>query len=270
MLEIKSTDVVSITQIPNTDGFDGHCLRAAYYYKTQLPHVDVNDPVSVNSIAKSHKHLRQESKTPTFALTYQGTYITLMQNLGWTMKKAKEIEAMYHTLYAASSAYIDARIVEVAKVGYATVAFGLRVRAPMLYQVVWGSPKVPYQAKKEARTIGNAMGQSYGLLNNRAANEFMEKVWASPFAHDIVPVALIHDAIYLMIREDLKVVEFANTELITSMRWQNLPELQHPTVKIGAALDLFWPSWATPVTLPLMGTQAEIAAACTAHADALK
>ena len=67
MLEIKSTDTVSIIQIPNTKGYDGHCLRAAYYYQEHLPHINVNDPISVNSIADSHGHLRQESKTPTFA-----------------------------------------------------------------------------------------------------------------------------------------------------------------------------------------------------------
>lgn len=39
MLEIKSTDSVSITQAPNTDGFDGHCLRAYAYFGDQMPKV---------------------------------------------------------------------------------------------------------------------------------------------------------------------------------------------------------------------------------------
>ena len=186
------------------------------------------------------------------------------------MEKAQRIEAKYHELYKVSDQYIAGRIAQASKDGYATVAFGLRVRTPLLGQVVWGSSKVPYEALAEGRTAGNAMGQSYGLLNNRAANAFMEKVWASPFKHDILPVALIHDAIYLMMRDDPAVVEFANTHLIKEMQWQNLPEIQHPTVKIGAALDIFWPSWAKAVTLPIGGSQQEIVDACIKHMSSIK
>jgi hypothetical protein len=34
------------------------------------------------------------------------------------------------------------------------------------------------------------------------------------------------------------------------MQWQELPEIQHPTVKLGAALDLFIDGWHKPITLP--------------------
>lgn len=121
---------------------------------------------------------------------------------------------------------------------------------------------MPYEAAAEGRTAGNALGQSYGLLNNRAAVEFMQKVWASPYRYDIKPVALIHDAIYLLIRDRLDVVEWANRELINSMRWQELPEIQHDTVKLGAALDIFWPSWANPITLPNDADQQTIIKVC--------
>jgi DNA polymerase-1 len=109
---------------------------------------------------------------------------------------------------------------------------------------------MPYEAAAEGRTAGNALGQSYGLLNNRAAVAFMQTVWNSKYRYDIKPVALIHDAIYILIRNDVEVVEFANRELIKSMQWQELPEIQHPTVKLGAALDIFWPDWANAITLP--------------------
>ena len=88
------------------------------------------------------------------------------------------------------------------------------------------------------------------LLNNRAAVDFFKKVWASKYRLDIKPVALIHDAIYILIRDDIEVVEWANRELIKSMQWQELPEIQHPTVKLGAALDIYWPNWAKATTLP--------------------
>ena len=231
-------------------GFDGHCLRAAYYFRDQLPDIDITDPKSVNSIKKVAPELRQESKTPTFALTYAGTYHTLMANLGWEESRAKAVETAYHELYKVSDEYVRSRLEQASKDGYVEVAFGLRVRTPLLKQVIFNGAKMPYEAAAEGRTAGNALGQSYGLLNNRAAVEFMQKVWASPYRYDIKPVALIHDAIYLLIRDRLDVMAWANRELIKSMRWQELPEIQHDTVKLGAALDIFWPDWAHPTTLP--------------------
>lgn len=233
-----------------TDGFDGHCLRAAFYYDDVLTMIDVNDPKSVNSIKKSHPTLRQDSKTPTFALTYQGTYHTLMVNEGWGKEKAMRIEAKYHEMYAVSDKYIADRLEQATKDGFITVAFGLRVRTPLLSQVVWNSSRVPFEAKAEGRTAGNAMGQSYGQLNNRAAVDFFRKVWASKYRLDIKPIGLIHDAIYVLIKDDIEIVEWANRELIKAMQWQELPEIQHPTVKLGAALDIFWPSWAKATTIP--------------------
>lgn len=262
MLEIKSTDIVSITQQENTPGFDGHCLRAAFYFADQCTDIDPTDPASVNSMKKKYPDLRQESKTPTFALTYGGTHFTLMSNLGWDKEKAISIEANYHEMYKVSDQYIQSRLKQASQDGYVDVAFGLRVRTPLLKQVMFGGTKMPYEAAAEGRTAGNAMGQSYGLLNNRAAVEFMQKVWASKYRNDIMLVALIHDAIYLIIKDSIEVVEWANRELIKAMQWQELPEIQHPTVKLGAALDIFWPSWKNAITLPNNADQATILKVC--------
>ncbi len=246
-----------------TDGYDGHCLRAYSYWPDKC--IGIIDTVdSINSIKKVYPELRQDSKVPTFALTYQGTYHTLVANLGLTEDDAKKIEKNYHELYRVSDNYVATRLDQASKDGYVTVAFGLRVRTPLLSQVVWGSSRVPFEAQAEGRTAGNAMGQSYGLLNNRAAVDFFRKVWASPYRYDIKPVALIHDAIYILIRDDIAIVEWANRELIKSMQWQELPEIQHPTVKLGASLDIFWPSWARATTLPNDASREEIRNVCEA------
>lgn len=194
----------------------------------------------------------------------------MMSNLGWPEDKAKAIETNYHTLYKVSDQYVAKRLNQAAKDGFVEVAFGLRVRTPLLKQVVWDGPRVPFEAKAEGRTAGNALGQSYGLLNNRAAVEFFEKVWASKYRYDIKPVALIHDAIYILVRDDIEVVEWANRELIKSMQWQELPEIQHPTVKLGAALDIFWPSWAKATTLPNNADQSTILQVCKKTLEAVK
>lgn len=204
----------------------------------------------VNRVKDEYPKLRNASKKNTFALQYAGTPTTLSKNGGFSMEEAKQIYNNYHIAYSESKQYADARKAQAAKDGYAVVAFGLKVRTPLLKQVVFGSSGVPYAAEAEARTVGNAFSQSYGLLNNRAAVAFWQKVWESKHRHSILPVALIHDAIYMLIKDDVEVVEWANKELINAMRWQELPEIQHPTVKLGAQLDIFWPNWSNAITLP--------------------
>lgn len=219
----------------------------------------------INSIKKRYPHLRQDSKAVSFACLYGGTSQTLINNCGFLQAQAQAIEAGYHTLYAVSDSWKEKRLQQASQDGYVTVAFGLRVRTPLLAQVVFNSPKMPYKAAAEGRTAGNAMGQSYGLLNNRAAVDFMKKVWASPYCLDIKPISLIHDSIYLLVKDDIDVVEWVNRELILSMQWQELPELQHDIVKLGANLDIYWPSWANPITLPNNATQKEIITICKEH-----
>jgi len=239
------------------DGFDGHCLRAFHYFGDDLPDI-IETPESVNSIKKKYPEIRQDSKAPTFLLTYGGTYHGLMKNLGWDKVRAKHIEKSYHDLYSVSDEWVQARLDEAAKCGYVTCAFGLRVRTPILHKTLRNNRMNPYEAKSEARTAGNALGQSYGLLTNRAFNQFMKEVWESSYWDSILPIGLIHDAIYLVVRDDVHIVEWVNRHLIRAMQWQELPELQHDTVKLGAELSIFWPSWASELTLPNNISKAEI------------
>lgn len=217
----------------------------------------------VNRVKDEYPSLRNKSKGSTFALQYAGMPMTLVKNAGFSKPEAEQIYNNYHKAYTESKEYADKKKAQACKDGYLTVAFGLRVRTPLLKQVLWGSPQIPREAEAEARTAGNALSQSYGLLNNRAAVEFWKRVWASPYRLDILPVALIHDAIYALIRNDVRVVAWANKNLIECMRWQELPELRHDTVKLGAALDIFWPSWANATTLPNEATEDQIIETCT-------
>lgn len=259
-----------LTRDPNklkvyTDGFDGHALRAVSYWPEEMPDIDINSVESVNALAeKGHKygHFRQASKTPTFLLTYGGTHHGMMKQLGWTKEKSLQVEERYHSLYAHSDKYIADRIAQACKDGYVEVAFGLRVRTPMLARTVLGTRVTPYEASAEGRTVGNAMGQSYGLLNNRAAIAFMEKVYASPYRYDVMPICLIHDSIYLLVKNDLATIEWVNRELTLAMSWQDLPEIDHPTVKLGAEMDIHYVNWAQPITIPADADQATIARLC--------
>ena len=240
-----------------TDGYDGHCLRAFAYFGEQM--VGIVDTVeSINSIDTLYKDLRGDSKAPTFAFTYQGTWVTVVKNLGWTEEKAKRTEQRFKELYKVSIEWVNAKLEQATKDGYVTVAFGLRVRTPMLHQVILGNSKTPFEASAEGRTAGNALGQSWCLLNSRAASEFMGKVRQSKFKYDIRHSAQIHDASYYMVRDDLKPLMYLNEHLVKAVQWQDHPDIYHDEVKLGGDTSVFFPSWAEELVIPNYATKPEI------------
>lgn len=240
-----------------TDGYDGHSLRAYAYFGEQMP--DIEDTVeSINSIQHKYKSLRSDSKAPTFLLTYGGTYMGLMKNCGFSEEKAKTTEKRYHDLYVVSDMWVQAKLDEAAKTGYITAAFGLRVRTPLLAQVLRGTCKTPYEAEAEGRTAGNALGQSWCLLNNRAGSEFMRKVRTSEFRLDIRPCIHIHDAQYFMIRDNMDTLQYTNKHLVEAVNWQDHPDIAHPEVGLGGELSLFYPTWANEIEIPNHATPEEV------------
>lgn len=233
-----------------TDGYDGHCLRAYAYFKDQMPDIDGESVDSVNSIETKYKDLRQKSKGPTFALTYQGTWITLVNNLGFDKETAQQIEDNYHQLYAASDLWVQKKLLEASQKGYIEVAFGLRIRTPILAKTILNKRNTPFEAQAEGRTAGNALGQSYGLLNNRAAVEFMDRVHKSKYRTDVLPVAQIHDSQYYIIKNDVNLLHWVNNNLIECMNWQELDDIKHDKVKLDAELELFYPDMSNGTNLP--------------------
>lgn len=258
MLEIKSTDTVSIIQVENTKGFDGHCLRAYSYFTEQMPDIDPNSVESVNSIEDKYPQLRQDSKAPTFAMTYQGTYMTMVKNLNWPVEKAQKVEAAYKELYSVSIDWVSSKLDQAAKDGYVTAAFGLRVRTPKLAQVLRGNSRTPREAEKEGRTAGNALGQSWCLLNTRAGIEFMGKVRNSKHKLDIRPAAHIHDAQYFIVRDDLDAIHYTNTHVVEAVEWQEHPEIQHDEVKLGGTYSLYYPDWNHEIKIPNRASKEQI------------
>lgn len=238
-----------------TDGFDGHCLRAYTYFSEDMPDIDPDSVESINSIEKKYKSLRQDSKAPTFAMTYQGTPITLQNNCGFSAEKANKIYDRYQEMYAVSVKWVDDQLEEATDTGYVTVAFGLRVRTPLLKQVIRGTSKTPYEAEAEGRSAGNAMGQSYCMLNSRAGSEFMEKVRSSKFALDIRPSAQIHDAQYFIARDNMETILYTNEHLVKAVEWQEDPAIAHPDVKLGGELSIFYPDWSKELELPNHATK---------------
>jgi len=225
-----------------TDGYDGHCLRAHAYFGDQMTGIDANSVASINSIEVEYEALRQKSKVPTFALTYDGTWHTLHKNLGLPVEEAKSIEANYHELYKVSDEFSRKNVEFANNHGYMECAFGLRIRTPILAKCVAGSTKTPKAAEDESRSANNAVTQSWGMLVNRALAATNARIENSPHAFDILPVNTIHDAGYFMVRNTPEAVKFLNDTLIEEMEWNDHPLIKSTDVPMKASLEI-GPSW---------------------------
>lgn len=218
----------------------------------------VFDVMEINSIEKKYKPLRQKSKVPTFALTYDGTVNTLMTGSGMTKEEGTRVFNAYHELYVVSDKWVADKLDQAARDGYITAAFGLRVRTPLLKQVIRKTSKTPYEAEAEGRSAGNALGQSWCLLNSRAGSEFMGKVRASEHRLNIRPTSQIHDAQYFLFKDDIGVVKYVNDNLVAASFWQDHPDIAHPEVKLGGELSIFHPTWAEELHIPNGSSEEQI------------
>lgn len=109
--------------------------------------------------------------------------------------------------------------------------------------------RTPHEAKAEARTAGNALSQSYGMLTSRASVEFMRKVRSSSLAHDIKPCLSIHDALYYIIRDSDDVLYYLNKNLSHAVNWNFDPYIYHPQLNLGGNTDIFYPTWSNKHTI---------------------
>jgi len=251
---LESTVGAKLTQDPNrmkifTEGWDSHCFNTFYYKMVDMPDI-VPTVQSVNSIKKLYPDARQDSKPVTFSLDYLGTWMTVRKSTGKTKKESIAIYDNYHNLYQVSDAWRDAHIEKAESCGFVTGAFDLRVRTPVIQQSLMNDRATTAAAEAEKRSAGNALTQSYCILNSRSSIEFMERVRVSKYALDIKPVALIHDALYLLVRDDLEIIKWVNDNLVDCMSWNDLPELQQDSIPLGGELDIHFQSWKNPVTIP--------------------
>jgi DNA polymerase-1 len=196
--------------------------------------------------------------------------MVIVEQCGFSVKKAKLIEARYHEMYIVSDQWVAEKLDQAAKDGFVTAAFGLRVRTPLLKQVIRGNSRTPYEAAAEGRSAGNALGQSWCLLNSRAGSEFMGKVRQSEHRLDIRPCAQIHDAGYFLIRDTLETILYTNEHLVKAVQWQNHPDIWHDEVKLGGELSVFYPDWSTEVVIPNEATADEILNLVRKHREKLE
>lgn len=251
---LENRSIAIRTKDPNrikvfSEGYDSHCLNTYAYWPDEMPDIDPTSVESINSIKEKYPKLRSLSKRPTFAFNYRGTWYTVHINAGIPEEKARQLEERFKETYRVTEAYFYEVITEACKNGYVTLAFGLRLQTPHLHG------KNPYKLKGQAnaisRSVFNADSQSYGLLSNRALIEFKKRIRkaSKEIQESVYLLNVIHDAIYVLMRDDSYVIKWVNDNLAACMSWQEDPEIAHDIVKIGAELDIGY-SWGNMVTLP--------------------
>ena len=203
----------------------------------------------INSIETKYPELRRKSKGPTFALQYMGTAHTLHKRGGFPMEQAKQIELAFHELYAVSGAFNDKNKQFMEKHSYVECAFGLKLRTPIISKCVLGTSKTPYEAEAEVRSANNAVTQSWGMLLNRAMIATNERIEKAGYGTDILPINMIHDAGYFLVRNSAKFVKFLNDTLIEEMEWNDNDQIRSVDVPMTASLDI-GKSWHQLTNLP--------------------
>jgi len=203
----------------------------------------------INSIENKYPELRQKSKGPTFALTYSGTWHTLVSNIGIEKNEAKLIERQYHDLYSVSDIFTQQNIDFAEKHGYMKCAFGMQIKCPLLAMTLSNNALTPYAAVAEARSANNAVTQSWGMLINRALIATNKLIEQSNMMYDIYPINTIHDAAYFLVKDDPMSVKFLNDTLINEMQWNAHPSISSNEVMMEANLEI-GKSWDKQTVVP--------------------
>ena len=249
-----------------TQGYDGHSVRAYAYFPEDMPKItaalakttELSDRVNIiNSIAKLYPELRTKSKAPTFALQYSGTAYTLHKRTGFSMEKAVQIEKAFHSLYAESDKFNNKNRLFMEKHGYVNCAFGLQLKTPIVAQCVLDNSKTPHEAHAEVRSANNAVTQSWGMLLNRAIIATNTRIEEAGYGEHILPINMIHDAVYFMLKDEPKYIKFLNDVLIEEMEWQEHITIASNDIRITAEMEI-GKSWADLKLLPNNATLEEI------------
>ena len=231
-----------------TQGFDSHSLATAIYWSEKFKDIDLNNPKEVNRIKKEYSSDRSKSKSISFALQYNGTAMTLHKRSGFSIEEANRIYDNYCKIFYKSIEWAEQTKKGMQEKGYVRGCWGHKIKTPLIKMSLINHSMTPSSVKAEFRTANNAISQSYGMLTVISGSRFQELIERSPYKYDVFLINNIHDAIYLLVKNDPEVVKWVNENLINTMCIMDEPKLIDAPVKLEAELDI-GKSWDKQVTL---------------------
>jgi len=165
------------------------------------------------------------------------------------IEKAYKIVDGYKEMYSTMIKWNESNKKQMQEKGYVEGCWYHRVYTPLINMSIINARITPSQVKSEFRSANNAITQSYGMLTTISGSRFQEILFNSKYRYDVLLINQIHDAIYLLIKNDIKVINWVNKTLIETMCIMDEPRLINAPVKLESELDIGI-SWDKQYTIP--------------------
>lgn len=194
-------------------GVDGHTLHSIYYHRQKWydllpPLKDESDYdyakrayKEIENGNKELKKLRQNSKSPTFAMAY-GAYpdkISSIANI--SLKEAQELFKIYHEdLYKGISAYRNKVLKYVEENKFIHLGLNCILRSS--------------KPEQDIRSLFNATCQFWSILTLLTIHDLNELIKQNNLEEDIQIISSIYDSIYILIKKDFSLIKQVNDFVI--------------------------------------------------------
>ncbi len=228
-----------------TEGVDGHCLNAYFYFKDkierELPReADESDKDYLKRLKKVIKDgnevlssIRQASKPCSFALAYGAYPQKLHETSRLPLEECEEIFRKYHEeLYPGISKFREKVLNKAVLRGKIHLGLGCHLNSS--------------DPHGDIRSLFNACSQFWSILVLLAINALHSDIEAEGKEDKVKIISTIYDSIYIELDEDVELIKWVNDKIIP---YVTRDFLEGQVVKNEAEAKLGY-SWEDTVSLP--------------------
>lgn len=231
---------------------DGHSLNALGYFPKEIsklmtitgdtPTDTINFKKLVDEGNAEAKHIRQDSKGPTFGLAYGAFPPKIAATLKISLEAATDIFNNYHNiLYPGITDYRENYILPTAREnGEIHLGLGFTLRTD--------------DADRDIRTLANATCQFWSILTALTINKLHQLIDEKGYEEHVKVISTIYDSIYLEVTEDPVIIKWANDNLIKIML---VDFMEDQTIHNEAECDIGY-NWADMEHIPNNASLSEI------------
>jgi hypothetical protein len=223
---------------------DGHSLNALGYFRNRVVQIleltgdNPTDAVNFKKLVDEGnieaEDIRQESKAPTFGLSYGAYPPKIAATLKIPLEEAEEIFYNYHNvLYPGITDYRENYVLPTA-IDEGEIHLGL------------GFTLKTDDPQRDIRTLANATCQFWSILTALTINKMHQLIDEKGYEEDIKVVSTIYDSCYLEVTADPKLIAWVNKNLIDTML---VDFMEDQIISNEAECDLGL-NWAEMVTIP--------------------
>jgi len=197
------------------EGIDGHCLNSYYYFREEIENIlPRNNNEELYDYIKRYYHeiehngnkelkkIRQKSKQPTFGMSYGAYPKKLLNYIKTTLEDCKRIFDKYHKeLYPGITDFRENYVLP------ATIEKG-KIHLGLGCYLHSSNPEA------EIRSLNNACSQFWSIITLLTINKFNHLLTDLNLHDDIKIISSIYDSIYIHMKNDVKLIQFVNNNII--------------------------------------------------------